>query len=240
MTTMKNGALTTTLTEPLIFYLSEPQPPEEPSTDSSPSQSGQLEPAAASVPTQAPLPSSDTSPSQSSERFEAFKFSGPEPSNSSAKPGPGLHPINLVFSDMLQILHAHYLLCVPEESKVTAMQERMIIPIRLAPRRTSVLTAYGRDKKKSRSSNLPDSSRKISPKDRTRLEALAAKLASHEELANLLGNRYEFEDWPATDRVPDKLPKDYDTKAGKKRFADPTWVSQSTVKRSRVSGKPPV
>ncbi|KAI0663917.1 hypothetical protein C8Q70DRAFT_905386, partial [Cubamyces menziesii] len=209
METMKSGALTTTLTEPLRFYLSEPGPPEEPRTE-----------------TCGPT----TSPSSGSE------------SPKSKKPNPGLHPINAVFNDMLQVLQAHYLLYLPNESTVAsgAAQERKVFP--LAPRRASVLKAFGWDKNKARASDISNPLRPTSPANRTRLEALATKLASHEALSHLMTNRYVNEDWPAEDRVPDKLPGSYGTKTGRKRFAESTWVSsQSKTKCSwRPSGKPPV
>ena len=142
---------------------------------------------------------------------------------------------------MLQVLQAHYLLYLPEEPTAAsgAAQERQVFP--LAPRRTSVLKAFGWDKNKARAPDIPNPSRPTSPANRTRLEALATKLASHEALSHLMTNRYVNEDWPAEDRVPNKLPESYGTKTGRKRFADSTWVSsQSKIKCSRPSGKAPV
>ncbi|KAH9889432.1 hypothetical protein C8Q73DRAFT_654349 [Cubamyces lactineus] len=231
MNAMRSGVVTTPASEPLVFYLSEPNPPEiapaKPSTIHEHAQKS----SAADSPVALVAPSkTDTN------------------TTSSASPVPELppvHPINDLFAELLSILHAHYRLNVPltktAAGTTTTQSLEPQAKVGSSDSRTMLLEKYKRDRAKAQGKS--GATPAITPEERVRLEALASKLASYQELTDIFMDQFAREDWPKADKVRDKLPEQYVSRNAKKRPAEPTWQTsdaQSRHKRSRTSGKPPV
>ncbi|KAH9889430.1 hypothetical protein C8Q73DRAFT_707543 [Cubamyces lactineus] len=231
MATMRTGTLMVTSSTALAFYLPKSAPT-----------------AAAALVTPS-LPISNFGRSESHAKPAAVSGTSPASEFPAQESSDDLHPINKLFSDLQELFKAHYALNVPNNnppkkptsgSTAKATQEPEIDFIMAT--RLSMLQETGFEYDWSASAEpAPDLPPSISPEEQAKMEALAAKLASHKALTKVIVGRYGREKWPEEDRVPDQLPANYRRTNGKKRAADSTWqTSGSQPKRSRASGKPPV
>ncbi|KAI0653536.1 hypothetical protein C8Q70DRAFT_937634 [Cubamyces menziesii] len=237
MASMRSGTLLVTSTTTLTFYLSERAPtatvPSLNPSSSIPDPGQSAGPAAAA----SGIPGTDTTSGTS-----------PDSEYPAQESSDDLHPINELFSDLQELFQAHYSLHVPitDASKTPASASKPKAVRKpemdfIMATRLSMLQETGFEYNLSLSAApAPDPPTSISPEEQAKKEALAAKLASHKALTEVIMGRYTGETWPVEDRVSDQLPENYRRMHGKKRAADSTWQSQSQLKRSRASGKPPV
>ncbi|KAI0648685.1 hypothetical protein C8Q79DRAFT_924162 [Trametes meyenii] len=177
---------------------------------------------------------------------------GPSASSSEPFELPGPHPINVIFATMLSWLRAHYLL---SEEKQTKNVETT--PARPALAADPLLTAvieeshatidaflaeiFGDNSSQPTptTSTLASAPKNpISAAERAELEALAAKLGSHEEVVKLFGEQLRRKKpdgtslWPVDDKVKeDQLPVDYrprdEREIGTKRSFVDSYASAS-------------
>ncbi|KAH9889423.1 hypothetical protein C8Q73DRAFT_158328 [Cubamyces lactineus] len=229
---MRNGALKTPLSKPLMFYKSEPPVPRplisKVTSSQRPNVAGGMSAQFALTPVDS-IPESPSGPSE-------------DPKSSSVV-DPIPHPINDLISDILCPIKAHYRLYVPEE----ALEERGGSPsadTEPMVQRSNLMNQLIKDDDDEGFIVAPSSSRpEPSSAERVQLVADAAQLASHSAMVKLF-NRHTGKAWPKADRVPDKLPKHYhppnerQIAAGSKRSADLTFpMSDRALKRSCTGGR---
>ncbi|KAI0333029.1 hypothetical protein GY45DRAFT_1320318 [Cubamyces sp. BRFM 1775] len=201
MAAIRQGALTTTRNKALKFYLSEVTPTPAGALTAQSWSTSSRDHGHSHLGSETNLPTSTTSPN----------------SRSPARTSQKLHPINGLFTDLLQLLQAHYLLNVPiEESsnipgsgptaEVTQEPEvDFIIATRLSMLRE---TGFEYDWPLS-ATPAPDVSPSASPEEQAKTQALAAKLASHKALIKVIMDRSLRGKWPKEDRVRDELSENH-------------------------------
>ncbi|CDO68850.1 hypothetical protein BN946_scf185035.g3 [Trametes cinnabarina] len=133
----------------------------------------------------------------------------------SGRPAPPLHPINILFSNLLDIFKAQYTLYDMDLStSSTSTSVDLATPVLDA---NSVeepsddldpLTWLSRLKTKSKN---PSGGRLHLPKpDRARLEQVVAPLKAQVDLTVLYVEHLAIDTWPAADKIPDQMRSDFD------------------------------
>ncbi|CDO73967.1 hypothetical protein BN946_scf185043.g15 [Trametes cinnabarina] len=261
LSAMTSGRLTTFRLLPLEFYKPTARTQSEATKASAPmskdleTQLPQVEPKD-STPQPATIASSNGQGNVTVQLTQTGQAAKPSQAEQTYNEPLELHPINDLFSDILQRIKAHYTLYVPQHpvhagAPRAADQHSTSEPTDAAVERSvgSLLRKLQASKAR-RKAPVARTFARAAPAMRTTsenydasLRALSAELGDHGAMASLLEEHIKRPVWPSyADRVPDQLPAKYKrglgTAIGSKRTYESTFDSMDAGTEGSLSKRP--